>query len=401
MRLFLPKISCMCISRWVVMRGICAVLACYAFHALAEQQPPPEDTSHLYDWVGDWARNDTRGGINLSTFIFMDIDRDGDYTAADKPMAGIITELYRGDEKIAQAYSNSNGWCNFRLSRFEQDAVIREEGAYQFRVAVPKGWRISSNNAQQPLVIKPVYGSIGGMGAERMPDPIGLMPILSVQGQVSNGKAGQAVYLRDAVTGAEWQAALDDALHFYFEDVPAAEYSLHYASRVLPVSVSRFPLHLGDVSADRAISAPNQIAHFDDIEGGGLRKVPHGYAGVRWFNLNAMRKGFTANSVGYINGTISRDFHAYTSSGHPARIYADAPFALHEMAVSVAWCDAHGETMEVVFYEGEKQVGSDSILLSCLAPVIYRPERENITAIDLRTKHYWQAVLDDVALSAP
>ena len=49
------------------------------------------EPAHDYAVRQDWTKS--RGKVNYSTFIYFDVDRDGEYGLADRPMTGIAVRL--------------------------------------------------------------------------------------------------------------------------------------------------------------------------------------------------------------------------------------------------------------------------------------------------------------------
>ncbi|WP_292143123.1 hypothetical protein [Mesorhizobium sp.] len=163
--------------------------------------------------------------------------------------------------------------------------------------------------------------------------------------------------------------------------------------------MSAYPTDLGLLTpavivADAALS----VIGFDDVTTRGLRKLPTGHAGLSWRNLNAMAGDHTKNSEGYVNGNVSGDHIAYTSSGHAAEFGRHQPFGLHSMMLTAAWLASEGETALIESWLGEVPVARDEITLSALAPCHYAPMLKAVTRVRLSTKHHWQLVVDDLVL---
>jgi hypothetical protein len=162
-----------------------------------------------------------------------------------------------------------------------------------------------------------------------------------------------------------------------------------------PVDVGRLDPKRGMIRAGRAI----ETIDFDAVNTRGLRKVPSGYAGLNWFNLNAMARDFTAGSEGYINGNTSGDYVVYTSSGHPAEVWSEKPFDFIGVALASAWLRAEGEIAMIESWRGNDLVARDEVALSALCPIHYMPMLADITRIRFSTAHYWQMVVDDLMIA--
>ena len=168
------------------------------------------------------------------------------------------------------------------------------------------------------------------------------------------------------------------------------------------VSVSAYPVDLGLLDSTRGVLDPNrrtEIIDFDNVNPRGLRKIPSGYAGLNWFNLNAIARDFTRMGQGYVNGNTSGDHTAYVSGGYPALIYSDTPFDFVGVHLSTAWLSAEGDSAIIEVWRGDDLVAQDSVTLSALSPVFYNPCLPAITRIRLMSEHYWQIVLDDLVIA--
>lgn len=348
---------------------------------------------------GDWNKNDRSGHINVSTFVFNDLNRNGDYDAGDKPMAGIVSVMKGEGGVVRTRRSNENGWGNFKLSRFDEKAAVSTPGAYHFTVVPPPGWRVSTGNATQQAEVKNAFGSIGGLAIDDMLHPIGLTRDLFISGAVPEEQAGKTLELRD-IHGKALQRMKRVKGHFAMFGVEPGEYILALGKQERHVTVGAYPVHIGEYRPGDKIDGAF-AAGFDDISRSVLRKVPNGYRGVRWFNLNAMQDAFTKNSLGYINGVTSGNSIAYLSSGFPGKIYHDTPFHFIGAHMSVSWNNAEGDMMEIEILRGKEVIATDRVKLSVYGPVYYHPGVKNVTEIRLKTEHYWQGILDDVMLAHP
>jgi hypothetical protein len=180
----------------------------------------------------------------------------------------------------------------------------------------------------------------------------------------------------------------------------AAAVSAAGAGRRFPIA--GYPVDVGKVDPKRGMvhaGRTMETIDFDGVNTRGLRKIPSGYAGLNWFNLNAMARDYTAGSEGYINGNTSGDHVAYTSSGHPAEVWSEKPFDFIGVALTGAWLKAEGEVATVESWRGNELIASDEITLSALCPIHYMPMLADITRIRFSTVHYWQMVVDDLTIA--
>lgn len=342
----------------------------------------------------------TPGKLNFSAFIFMDVDGDGSYGSADRPMAGIMVRLY--DERgafLAAARSNAAGFANFAMSSKRRSAAIRAPGAYRFSVSLPPGWRASGGNDNQTIRVAEAPGSMVGLAGEGLPRPIGLVPARSVGGRTSAVEGATLSVTRKGQLLESHTLPADAAFRFTLA-VDADEVAIVGGGFDRRLALPAYPVDLGLLAP--GVLAPRArltTVGFDDITPLGLGKVPSGHAGLDWRNLNAMARDYTRNSEGYVNGNVSGAHIAYTSSGHPAEFGRAAPFGFHSVMLSAAWLRSEGEVALVESWLGETLVASDEIVLSALAPVHYAPMLKAVTRVRISTRHHWQAVLDDLVLA--
>lgn len=355
------------------------------------------DPANDYAARADWRTGSAK--LNFSSFVYMDLDGDGKYGLADRPMAAIMVRLF--DERggfVASARTNNAGFANFPMSSRRRRAAIRAPGTYRFSVSVPPGWRASGLNEDQQIRLLDAPGSLVGLAGEGLPKPVGLVPSRVLSGKMPAAVAatlsvigkGQLVESRTLAPGTAFRLPL------------AGEADAVVISGGLDrqLALSAYPTDLGLLSS--AIIAPDaalSIVGFDDVTTLGLRKIPSGHAGLDWRNLNAMSRDHTRNSEGYANGNVSGDHIAYTSSGHPAEFGRERPFGFHSVMLTAAWLASEGETALVESWLGEALIASDEIILSALTPCHYAPMLKAVTRVCLSTKHHWQLVLDDLVLA--
>ncbi|MBZ9986537.1 hypothetical protein LB572_05440 [Mesorhizobium sp. BH1-1-5] len=355
---------------------------------------PAGDYAHRVHWAP------TSGKLNFSSFVYMDVDGDGSYGQADRPMAGIVVRLY--DERgtfLASARSNGAGFANFSMSSKRRSAMIQRPGIYRFSVSVPPGWRASSANQDQAVRLRDAPGSMVGLVGEGLPKPVGLAP-----GRTASGSTPVGMEATLSVMGKgkllERHALPADAAFRFPLGVDADEIVIAGSGLDRWLRLSGYPIDLGLLAPGAlAPDASLKAIGFDDITPRGLRKVPSGHAGLDWHNLNAMSRDHTSNSEGYVNGNVSGAYIAYTSSGHPAEFGRATPFGFHSAMLAAAWLASEGEVALVESWLGEELIASDEIALSALAPVHYAPMLRAVTRIRISTRHHWQAVLDDLMLA--
>lgn len=359
----------------------------------------PGDKALDYAVRANWSGGGRK--VNFSSFIYFDIDRDGRYGPGDKPLGGMHVRLYRDDRHLRRSVSNINGFANFVSSKRLYRAPIRKAGTYRFEVSVPPGWLSTSDNAVQSAAFRDIPGSPAGIGADAMLQPVGLAPLRLVRGIVGDiarlsiaaSGAGGVLASQNLAPGKPFRFVLPDGA----ETVALAGEGLDNEFRL-----GSYPVDLGIVGAGRKFlpdSAALQTIGFDDIVAGGLKKVPSGYCGLKWSNLNAMSRDFTPGCIGASNGATSGEHVAYTSSGHPAEIWSDREFGFHSAMLAVAWPQAEGEIACIETWSGQTLLQKDEIVLSAFTPVQYAPMLARVTRIRLSTKHQWQLVIDDLVVA--
>jgi hypothetical protein len=359
-----------------------------------EAGDPARDYAPRRDW------NRGTGRLNYSSFVYFDVDRDGRYSLGDRPMGGIVARLSGAAGHILTARTNGNGFANFTTSTVKRRAHVGKAGTYAFTVSVPPGWVCTSGNAVQSREFHLIEGAPAGIGTDEMVKPVGLAPIRALSGRVADAAATVAILKGGQVLATETVG-------------PAADFRIRLpdeADAVLIAGIgpdrrlvlSTYPANVGVLSPERPAldaEAALETIDFDGVNPRGLRKIPSGYAGLNWFNLNAMARDFAGSSEGYVNGNTSGDHICYTSSGHPAEFWSERPFGFHSAMISSAWLRSEGETARIESWSGDRLVADDEIVVSALTPVHYAPMLNDITRVRFSSKHYWQLAIDDLVLA--
>ncbi|MBZ9678649.1 hypothetical protein [Mesorhizobium sp. ES1-1] len=378
------------------------------------------DPGNDYAIRTDWA--DGGGILNYSSFVYFDVDRDGEYGVGDRPMAGIMVRLQDEAGKVVMATRTNNaGFANFPMSMKSRKAVIRAAGDWRFSVSVPPGWRATGANEVQARHIDHMPGSPTGLVSREMLSPVGLAPPRSLAGWISDDAHSTRRISDDARPGGRIRddgtptlAVLRDGAVVETRTLPpgaafrvdlpedADAFSITGGGLDRWLALSPYPVDLGLLSSrtDRLASdAVLETIDFDDVTGRTFRKIPSGHAGLSWRNLNAMARDYTKDSQGYVNGNVSGDHVAYTSSGLPAEFSCDRPFGFHSVMLTAAWLSSEGEVALIESWLGDQLVASDHFALSALTPVHYAPMLRAVTRVRLSTTHRWQLVLDDLVLA--
>lgn len=340
------------------------------------------------------------GQMNTSVLVFRDLNRNGVYDLGDRPMPHVAVELGKPNGNTVMRWTNVSGFANFRMSVIQRDLEVVDPGHYSFRVVPPPGWSVTTGNASQEsdYVVSP--GSPGDMIAMRTTHPVGLAADLTISGAVT---AGSRISLTGP-DGATAAAKVDPDGRF---SVPATsgewlvDVSTDGATQRRKVVVGSAPVVLSASSGKGGPAEeplPNRhVVGFDDLlTTSGVFEVPSGYGGLDWYNLVAMHQRFT-DGPGYINTTMSGEFIAYNSSGHPAQVFSDKPFDFAGAYFGAGWNDAEGETLVLKAWRGDQPVYEDSVVLSASGPVYFAADYMRITRLEIRTQHHWQAAIDDFA----
>jgi hypothetical protein len=358
----------------------------------ARNWPASQDYPVRTDW------RSSSGRRKYSSFVYFDVDRDGVYGLTDRPMGGIVVRLRAGDRHKATARTNVNGFANFSAA-IKRKAYINRPGEYEFAVSVPPGWIATSKNDVQSRRFKAVPGSPAGLDAEEMVRPVGIAPERFVRGVLPAGLAASAV-----IRAGDKEVAAHEVSGAFLVKVPEGADGMTLRGEGLdrPIPLGAYPVELGRFDARRVRPATGKqpmTIGFDDATTRALLKVPCGYAGLNWFNLNIIRRDFEGNYQGYVNCNTSSEHSVYTSSGHPAEFWSDAPFDFVGAMLSVAWLNGEGETGIIECFRGETLALRDEVKLSALTPVHYLPMIADVTRVRLSTLHYWQMIMDDLTIA--
>lgn len=348
----------------------------------------------LYPLRQDWSQSDS--GINISSYVFNDQNENGTYDLGDRAFADIVVSLGQGGLPLAAVRTNINGFANFTASTTKEDAPLSAPGTFEFTVVPPPGWRVTTDNLTQLRELISIQGSIAGVGLHEMMIPVGLSRKKFIRGTYRGDGAGQLELRQGDKVVA--RASLAPGEQFFWP-VKRGEYMLVTNGHSRRVTVGNNPVDIGLAGVGKTADGQGRTIDFEGGAPSGLNKTPNGYGGLNWFNLNIMRSDFTPDSVGYINGATSGNHIVYTSSGHPSRIYADAPFDFHSINISAAWPKSEGEEVVFAYFNDDGLIFRDSIGLSAYGPINYQPLIKGVTLIEISTVHYWQMVIDDVVVT--
>jgi hypothetical protein len=348
-----------------------------------------------YQSRNDWSMS--RGDLNLSSYLFFDLNENGILDLGDRPLANIAVALRQGENEITVSRSNINGFANFSASSTYANAPLHEPGLYEFVVLVPPGWFTTTNNVDQERELISMPGSNCGVAfMGDMLKPVGLAPTTFIRGTYSGNAAAEVSLTHEGKVIASKLLAPEERFSW---PADTGHYVLKSGDFTHNVNVDFYPVDIGSIGSEMPSTATPRRADFEDVVSTGLRKVANGYHGLNWFNLNAMRNDFSNGGSGYTNGTTSGCYILYTSSGHPCEISNDQPFDFLQVNLTNAWPAADGQSMVVEYFRGDDKVREDRVPLSSLCPVTYQPKIANVTKVRMVPEHYWQVVLDDLVVS--
>ncbi|WP_096550475.1 SdrD B-like domain-containing protein [Ureibacillus thermosphaericus] len=161
-------------------------------------------------------------GPNISNYIYNDLNRNGVYDVDDQPLMKIAVKMTRPDGTWVVRRSNLNGFANFTHSLTEEKVDVYEPGEYVFEVIVPDGWEITSNNKIQTATYMEAPHTRPGIIVDKVPDPVGIAPILTVSGivkkrekdgTVSNATTSDVVIKATSPGGKEREVPLEEDVH--------------------------------------------------------------------------------------------------------------------------------------------------------------------------------------------
>ena len=164
------------------------------------------------------------------------------------------------------------------------------------------------------------------------------------------------------------------------------------------ISVKNYAVVASRFNADRDKQLPkphNIIADFDTLTASDtLYELPYGYASLNWINWIATHQKLY-KGAGYINATVSSEYMAYNSSGHPATVFSDEPFDFVGTYIGVAWPNAEKHEIVVQGLRKDELVYEDKFKGSTAGAVYFDADYRNVTRIVFASEANWQLVIDD------
>jgi hypothetical protein len=335
------------------------------------------------------------GDMNTSLLVFRDLNRNGIFDMGDRPMPHVAVELGKPDKRTHREWTNVSGFANFRMSVIGRDREVTDPGHYSFQVLPPPGWSVTTGNARQESDYVVMPGAPGDLIALKTTHPVGLAADLTISGVAAPGStvgaSGPQGVSQSAQAGADGRFSIS---------VTPGEWQIEMSpdKKIRKVTVAEAPVILSTIPQrsapdDKPLPALHVVGFDDLMTTAAVFEVPSGYGGLNWYNLVAMHQRFTGGP-GYINTTVSGEYIAYNSSGHPAQVFSDKPFDFVGASFGAGWDDAEGETLLVKAWRGEDLAYEDELPLSAMGPVYFAADYRRITRIEIKTLHYWQAAID-------
>ncbi len=353
--------------------------------------------------------------LNISQFVFRDSNANGIYDPVDFPLNGLevgLTPL--GGERLVRV-SNLNGFTNFKFSADPDDeADVKEPGPIVIDYDIPDGWRITTGKTRQTTLVKSLPNSPSGLVIDPPLEFLGVAPVprILVAGHTSATENQASCF--SAPRGTMDIKLIDLVPEsngvLSCEIPPGFEYELWSVTlisgtetgtqerTVVPGPVPTLVAMPATESEAPAIGKREASFDFDDIVPGiDIREMPSQSAALQWHNWVVAHRLYY-RGPGYVNGTTSGDYVAYTSSGHPATLRSELPFDFVSANFSVAWPRAESGTAILTAHRGDLVVARQEVRLNTMAPTRVLADWRDIDRLTVSHDDYWQVVMDDVKL---
>ena len=345
--------------------------------------------------------------MHMSCFVYRDVNRNGVYDMADRPYAGMKVAIDRPRGGRVETRSNIAGFANFKMSYGDNDKAIYRPGDYTIKVEPPRDWIVTSGNNTQTITLRHLAEAPVGMVANRTYEHVGIAPKLTIAGSVridvKNPPSTIARLEAISPAGETSNVPLSDTGSFLF-DASAGSWQLKLTTRqgnsiTREVQVADYPVRVSQIdSADvQPAKLPNlRTIGFDDLTASDtLYEIPSGYAGLNWNNWVATHHKFYRKHT-HVNATVSSEYLAYTSAGHPAVIWSEKPVDF--VGVFITMTLDKGESHDVIikaWRDGELAY-ADRFRTSSSGPVWFAADYRGVTKIEFSNEGYWHAGIDDL-----
>ena len=347
----------------------------------------------------DWSTTD--GPVNLSQAVYHDRNASGIYDLGDLAMSRAYVELHiqRDDgsfEKISHATTNSVGFGNFKAWVHQFSKQINRPGTYRFTVIPPPGWRVTSNNGSQLVRIISKPETRSQLFLEDHLAPVGLAQNTWIAGTLDSDKP-TTITLRNPDGSIVAEQPVEGDFRIAAEP---GQYRITAEGHSAQVELGHFPLHIGQISTHGQVAESRLTATFDDLPQHGLYKLPNGYLGLQWTDINSLRRDHSPGvNEGYVNGVVSGSHTAYTSQARHGELFSDQPFDFVSVYLSLGWMKAEGQEVLVEMWRGDDKIVSHTLHLSALGPIKYAPHVKDVTRVRFSPERGWQVVFDDLTIA--
>ncbi len=353
-----------------------------------------------------FGRDDDYDRMNMSCFVFRDVNRNGIYDTEDRPYAGLTITMDRPQGGQVESRSNLAGFTNFKMSRGNNDYAIYYPGDHTITVEPGDDWIVTTGNALQTVTFTELEEAPVGMVANRTYEHVGIAPKLTISGSVRINQADSGYSIEDfhavSPSGAVSSIAVSDTGEFSFAASPGPwklrliTESGKSLSREL--TVTGYPVVVSEIdpgSRLRPKLSNVRKVGFDDLtQSDTLYEVPGGYAGLNWNNWVATHHKFYRKSS-HINGTISSEYLAYTSSGHPAVIWSES--TIDFIGAFISMTSPEGKEHDVIIraWRNGELAYEDRLRGSADGALYFAADYRGITKIEFSNAAYWHAAIDD------
>jgi len=343
--------------------------------------------------------------LNISWFVYRDINRDGRYDTADRPYAGLPVALIGPDNETRLTASNINGFANFSMGWQRSEADIAAPGLYSMHAYVTEPWRVTTSGERASVELRRLPGSPAGLVAKTPPPPLGLAPAPTIRGTLDAGHDyDELIAEHPSGESRPVKMSPDGSIRLTGE---AGRWTITAHTRqppstvkkaievdYYPVVISRYLTPSTRTDTTSVAARPVTVRYDDLTSADSVYKIPNGYHGLDWHNWVATHQYFY-NGHGYVNAAMSGEYIAYTSSGHPGRITSDAPFDFIGTYLGVAWRPAGDGLVHIEGFRGDERLYHDTVALDSTLPVYFLAGYKGITRLEIHSDIYWQVILED------
>lgn len=341
--------------------------------------------------------------LNFSRFVFRDINRNGIYDLGDRPYGGLPVRMIRPDGGAVVRRSNLGGFANFVMSAGSRKHPISEPGDYDTEPLLRDDWVLTTPVSRETVTFELDPLSPAKIAGLSLYSFVGIAPQMTVSLTARASQMFRNVSLDLGGKAMPSRALGDGTLRF---DANAGETGILSAEDAngrqfaREVRIGNVPILLSAAFFEKEIHSvtASTIIGFDDlIASNTLRETPSGYGGFNWQYWITTQDKFYG-LAGHLNNTVSGDYMAYSSSGHPAVISLPDPFDFVGTHIAVSHKEAESGDVILEGYLKSKLLYSERIRLRTDGPVRLEANWRGIDRLVMRHEHYWHVVIDDIDL---